>query len=384
MLKIPAAYQAGYEKGRAFDSVLADEYVRHTTVGDPALDPVLEECSSMPPEDLHKYIGAGIEGQDEILRSAPEPLRHFFRNLQEPEWLDHDAFRPGIHTFTKNVILMLTAFVTGVLVEGFSTLISKSFSITGRVASEKRRLRQNNRHMMEIFYPRGLHRGYDGWKLSVRIRFVHSRIRGLLAKHDKWENETWGTPVSAAHLGFAISVFSERLIKYSEMVGAQLSEEEKKSIMDVWRYAGYLMGIPESILYTNAEDARRIQKLTYMVEPDPDETAITVANLLISSIPKVGGITDKEEADRLVLLAYTLSRALIGNRLAEAFRFPKTSTLGTLFLYRMKQRASRLVKDTQLSRFHNFTELLKISVYDERGLSYKMPTAVYTAQSAKW
>ena len=50
---------------------------------------------------------------------------------------------------------MLTAFVTGVLVQGFSTLIAKSFSITGRVAMTKRRLQQNNRHMMDIFFPAG-------------------------------------------------------------------------------------------------------------------------------------------------------------------------------------------------------------------------------------
>ena len=35
---------------------------------------------------------------------------------------------------------MLMAFVAGVLVEGFSTLIAKSFNMTGRVAHTKRRL----------------------------------------------------------------------------------------------------------------------------------------------------------------------------------------------------------------------------------------------------
>ena len=60
-------------------------------------------------------------------------------------------FVRGDAPFHANVDLMLVAFVTGVLVEGFSTLIAKSFNITGRVASTKRRLQQNNRHMMDIF-----------------------------------------------------------------------------------------------------------------------------------------------------------------------------------------------------------------------------------------
>ena len=140
---------------------------------------------------------------------------------------------------------MLIAFVTGVLVEGFSTLIAKSFSITGRVSSTTRRLQQNNRHMMDIFFPGGLYRENDGWKLSTRIRFIHARIRALLNDSEDWNREAWGTPVSAAHLGFAISVFSKRLLEYSLQVGARFSHEERESVMAVWRYSGYLMGIPE-------------------------------------------------------------------------------------------------------------------------------------------
>ena len=384
MLQVPSAYRAGYEKARGFDAALADNYARHITMGDPELDPVMEELSSISPPQLHRFIAAGIEGQDEELRKAPEPLRNFFKNLEDPPWLNHDAFRPGISTFGKNVTLMLTAFVTGVLVEGFSTLIAKSFNITGRVASEKRRLQQNNRHMMEIFYPLGLRRDGDGWKLSTRIRFAHSRVRSLLDKSRDWKHETWGSPVSAAHLGFAISVFSMRLLEHSVAVGAQFTKEETKSVLDVWRYAGYLMGIPESILYTNAEDAKKIYRLGYLIEPPADEDSIAVANLLITSIPKIANMTDEKECNDLVNLAYTLSRALIGNRLADSFNFPKTRTLGTLFSYRMQQRLRRLLKGTQMIRSENFTQLFEISVYEDRGLSYRMPDHVYSSKSSKW
>ena len=383
-LQIPIAYKAGYAKACRSDAVLAEKYVMHTTIGDPELDPVMEELSSLPTRQLHHFIAAGIEEQHEELRKAPESLRQFFKNLKEPSWLDHDAFRPGTFTYTKNVYLMLTAFVSGVLVEGFSTLIAKSFNITGRVASEKRRLQQNNRHMTEIFYPMGLQRENDGWKLSTRIRFVHSRIRNLLAKSDIWEHETWGVPVSTAHLGFAISVFSMRLLEYSKAVGARFTKEEEKSVMDIWRYAGYLMGIPESILYTDADEAKKIYAISYLAEPPPDEDSIAVANLLITSIPQIANMTDEEECQKLLNLAYTLSRALIGNRLANSFQFPKTRTLGALFIYRLKQRALRLLSDTQSVRSQNFTQLLEISVYDEGGLSYKLPNHVLSAQSDKW
>ena len=353
-------------------------------IGDPELDPIMDELSSLPPDELHRYVGAGIEQRDEVLREAPQILRDFFDNLEDPPWLDFEDFRPGIRAFHANVNLMLVAFVTGVLVEGFSTMIAKSFSITGRVASTKRRLQQNNRHMMDIFFPGGLHRNGEGWKLSTRIRFVHTRIRNLLKHSDEWNHEAWGMPVSAAHLGFAISVFSKRLVDYSLLVGANLNEEEQESVIKVWRYTGYLMGIPETILYTTTEEAVKMYKIGYMCEPPADAESIGVANMLIQAIPTVADITDPEEQEKLRELAYRLSRALIGDQLADQFEFPKISTFGTLWMYRMKQRLNRLMTNQQSIRSDNFSQLLQISVYDDEGVSYKMPNHVHSSKSIKW
>ena len=385
MSQAPSAYSEGYAKTRLYDQAAADNYIRHTTIGDPVLDPIMEELSSLSPAVLHHFIWAGIEQQDEVLRKAPQSLRDFFESLDEPPpWLDYDAFRPGVRAFHANVDLMLVAFVTGVLVEGFSTLIAKSFSITGRVASTSRRLQQNNRHMMDIFFPRGLYRENDGWKLSTRIRFVHSRIRTLLDKSEDWNHEAWGRPVSAAHLGFAISVFSQRLLEYSRQVGADLDEEERESVLSVWRYAGYLMGIPETILYTTGAEAQEMYKIGYLCEPAPDADSIAVANGLIQAIPAVADVTDPVERQKLTDLAYRLSRALIGNKLAERFDFPKTPVIGTLFLYRMKQRLQRMLKGDQLVRSGNFTQLLQIAVYDDYGVTYEMPDHEKHSMSNPW
>ena len=387
MLQPPSAYTEGYAKARLWDQARADNYVRHTTIGDPVLDPVMEELSSLPPADLHRFIEAGIEQEADVLRSAPQPLRDFFDHFEEPPWRDSQAFRPGIMVFNENVSLMLVAFVTGVLVEGFSTLIAKSFNITKRVASSDRRLKQNNRQLMEIFYPGGLRRDGDGWKLSTRVRFVHARIRNLLAKSDDWQHDAWGTPLSAAHLGFAISVFSKRLLDYSALVGARFSDEEKESVLAVWRYTGYLMGIPETILYADGAEADKIYRVGYMCEPPPDADSITMANALIQSIPDVAGIADPVEKQKVITLAYRLSRALLGNTLADQFQYPKDWNIGTLFLFRSKQRMQRWFKRWFKKggiRSDNFSQMLQISVYDEGGLSYKMPDHVYASRSSPW
>ena len=384
MTQVPSAYTAQYPKAREHSQSRADNYIRHTTVGDPELDPVMEELISMRPDDLHRFIGAGIEQETETLRKAPRALRDFFDGLRDPKWLDHDTFRPGVRVFHANADLMLVAFVTGVLVEGFSTMIAKSFNITQRVASTSRRLRQNNRQLMEIFYPGGLQRDGDGWKLSTRVRFVHSRIRTLLARSDVWDTDAWGTPLSAAHLGLAIAVFSKRLLDYSQKVGATYNEEEKASVLAVWRYAGHLMGIPDSILYTDGADAEAVYTIGFMCEPPPDQDSADVANMLIRSIPAVANMEDPVEQRKTMALAYRLSRALIGRQRAADFQYPRSLAVGTLPLFRLKQRLQRVLKGTQLVRLGNFTQLLEISVYDEGGVSYRMPDRVRASKSIDW
>ncbi len=384
-IQVPSDYTESYQKARRLDPETADNYIRHTLIGDPELDPIMQDLSSMPPEDLHRFIGAGIEQRDEVVRKAPQVLRDFFKKLEEqPPWLNRRAFEPGVRAFHVNVDLMLVAFVTGVLVEGFSTRIAKSFRITGRVAATKRRLQQNNRHMLEIFFPGGMQRDGDGWKLSTRIRFVHSRIRTLLANSDDWDHDAWGVPVSTAHLGYAISVFSKRLLDYSRLLGTSYNKEERESVMSVWRYAGHLMGIPDTILYTDTAEAENIYKIGFICEPPADADSVAVANTLIQAIPLVAGIEDPVESEELLALAYRLSRALIGNRLADGFQFPKHPTIGTLFAFRTKERIKRLLKGTGWVRAGNFTQLLQISVYDEGGLSYRMPNHVDTSQSIEW
>ena len=177
MMKLPSAYTEGYAKARRIDRETADNYLRHTLIGDPVVDAVVEELASLDPEEAARLIRAGMDQEEEILRSAPQALRAFFLDSPPPDppWLDHDAFGAGIRAFHANAVAILAAFVTGVLIDGFCTLISKSFVRTGRVLDRGvRRLRQNNRHMVELFFPSGLRREGDGWKLSVRIRFIHA------------------------------------------------------------------------------------------------------------------------------------------------------------------------------------------------------------------
>ena len=387
-MKVPHDYEAGYEKARLVDKENADNYIAHTHIGDPVMDAVVEELAPLSQGQIHKFLQAGMDQDRDCMRNAPQLLRDFFLDAPQPDpdWLDHDAFPPGVRAFQRNSVQVLSAFVTGVLIDGFSTLISKSFVQTGRIFDNGVwRLKQNNRHQMEIFWPGGLQRHGDGWKLSVRIRFVHAQIRRLLGQTEEWEHDAWGVPVSAAHLGYSIACFATRTVKHSESLGARYSTEERAGFHDVWRYAGYLMGIPETILFTDETHAQHIYRIGSMCEPPPTTEAIIMTNALVNSAPLVAGIDDREERRKLVdKVIYPVSRALIGKELSDQLKFPTTRLPFTLFWYRIDQHRQTLRTWLRKEGPKNFATLLEASAYDEAGFSYRLPNHAHAERSGEW
>ena len=390
-MKIPSCYAEGIDKAGALDADLTSLYIEHTTVGDPLADALIDELATIEPEVAERFVSAGMDQDEAGLAGAPRRLRDFFTDLEAiPSWVDFDSYMPGIKMFHRNSPLVLAAFVGAVLIEGFATNISKSFFITGRVRdSGVKRLRQNNRHMVEIFMPGGLLREGDGWKLSVRIRLVHAKVRHLLRHSEEWDLEAYGEPLSAAHLGFSLAAFSARLLHHMKRLGARFNDEERRSFLNVWRHSGHLMGIPESILYRNEEEALKLFEVGYLCEPEPDYDSIAMANSLINSAPLVAGITDRVSRNKLSQYVYRVSRALIGSGLADDLRYPNHSSFGVLPWFRLEGHYNRVLeryfpKLSGKSNYANFTGLLEVSEFDQKGISYRLPEDVHAEHSAEW
>lgn len=390
-MRMPNDYLPGYEVGRAIDPARADNYIEHTLIGDPEADAVMDELWRLYPQTYFQLIQACMDEEEGGLRAAPPLLREFFERLETPPaWVDQRAFVPGVRMFHRNSNLILAAFVGGTLVEGFATNIAKSFFITGRVRDRGvRRLRQNNRHLIEIFMPGGLERAGDGWKLSVRIRLIHAQIRRLLNESPEWDSEAWGEPISAAHVGFAITAFSARLLEHMRKLGAVYNDEESRSFMDVWRYTGYLMGIPETILFRDKADALELFRVGLACEPEPEMESTSMANSLINSAPLIIGIEDPKERRSLASYVFRASRALLGEEMADSLGYPHSSSTGFLRLFRLQQRYYRLrarlfPRRSNDSNFTRFTSLLQAAAFDEAGISYRLPDHVYAEESSNW
>ncbi|NKC30406.1 oxygenase MpaB family protein [Falsiroseomonas selenitidurans] len=382
----PSAYHDGHALARRIDPEMADRYLRHTLIGDPQADAAWKAMKGHPAAKQNEWIRLAIEEGPAAIPDAPQALRDLIAEAEiVPPWFDSKATLPACRAFHRDSGMIIVAFVGAVLIEGFATLVSKSFSITGRLVDQGlRRLKQNNRHLVEVFLPGGLDRHGEGWKLSVRIRLMHAKVRSLLAVSPEWDTEAWGTPLSSAHLAAAVAGFSARLMHRAEQVGVTMSQEEQQSFMLVWRYTGRLMGLhpdwdPE---LETMQKALHMIRIGAMCEPPPSMEAIIVANGLINSAPIVSNVTEPAKRRAMARRIYGISRELIGDELADQLKYPPAGRFGALAVLRWTNRAERLLNRVfpALGRRHRmgqFQQMMALSYYADGGLSYRMPAHVH-------
>ncbi len=387
---MPTVYADGWKRGMQADPDRSANYIEHTMIGDPLADTMIDDLETLGNEESERLIRLGMhDRKGDALGGAPASVREFFSHAAEPpDWLDLPSLLPGCQMFFRNGRLVLAGMVGGVLVEGFATNIAKSFFLTGRLRDQGvRRLKQNNRHMLEIFMPDGMEAHADGWTHSVRVRLVHAKIRKLLSESEEWDVAELGVPISAAHVGFAVAAFSARLLKHLKSLGGSFNGEERKSFMAVWRYSGYLMGIPETILYRDEEEALEIFRIGLLCEPPPSLESIVLATSLINSAPLIAGIDNDDERRNLSGYVAQISRALIGNEMADALRYPKSRTFGSLLKFRTANRVERIMDRLMPGRSGAetiLTTLFDVSQFDELGISYRLPDHVHAERSSRW
>ena len=389
-MDIPFAYRSGYDRARALDPDLAARYIEHTVVGDPAADAVIEALAPFDQPQVSRFIQAGMEQDAETLRDAPQPLRDFFNRIEAPPaWFDPASVHAGCRAFHDYSDLFIPAFFV-VTLQNAATLISKAFYTTGRVTTEHglRRIRQNVQHFIEIMLPGALDRQGDGWKLSVRIRLVHAQVRRLIRVSGAWDETVYGAPLSAAHMGIASANFSATMLRQAERLGARLDAEARASFMQIWRYASWLVGTPEALLFEGDETATaELYRIGSVCEPPPNEEAAVIASALLNALPLIAGITDPAAQRSMIAHAHRVCRALLGNELADRLGYPRQRTAGLLAWLRCKRRVyrglHRLSPETARKwRGNNFVFLLGASMLED--LSYRLPDRLKATEASPW
>lgn len=233
-------------------------------------------------KEIEQYIRNGISGNGPI----PESVKKLFTQTQHiPEWLDHNLLKSGAELCMRANIDSLISLRDYCLMGGYDyAYLNKPLIVTEALKKGAvKRLSETLDFWVNATRYNALEIHAKGYEFAIKTRLIHSYARLSIKKHYKdWDTENWGEPINswdmmATYIGFSL-VFLHSLKK----LGNTFSEDEEKGLFHLWKYVGYLLGIPENLMPDNKKQATEYFHLWTSVQPSSDKDSVLLAHSLLN------------------------------------------------------------------------------------------------------
>jgi hypothetical protein len=287
-------------------------------------------------------VQVALEDGIESVSDAPATMVALFDELDTvPGWVDWEQLRRGSVAFWRPGPLVSFVFTTAAIVGGDSGYgITRPQMMTGRFEAKAYiRSSETFRWLMAATSPEGMRRFNEGFKLTVRVRMMHSAVRHGLGASEQWDWDNWGTPICASDQMYALAYsFSTVMIDAFEKLGIRYSAQEREDIYALFSYIGYVMGVSQEYLPLSEATCRDFIARWQAIDPGPDDECRKMIHALIDlATPEepVQGQNLEEVFPALVLrlmpplrlraFMYGLIRYLLGDERGDAVAVPNTA-----------------------------------------------------------
>lgn len=233
-------------------------------------------------KEIEHYIRNGVAETDEV----PESVKKLFTQTQQvPDWLDYNLLKSGAELCMRGNIDSLISLRDYCLMGGYDyAYLNKPLIITEALKKGAvKRLSETLDFWVNATRYNALDLHSKGYEFAIKTRLIHSYARLSIKKHYKeWDTETWGEPINswdmmATYIGFSL-VFLHSLKK----LGNTYSKAEEQGLFHLWKYVGYLLGIPEDLLPENKKQATEYFHLWSSVQPPSDKDSVLLAHSLLN------------------------------------------------------------------------------------------------------
>ncbi len=163
-----------------------------------------------------------------------------------------------------------------------SSAINKPLIFTGALKKgAAKRMAETVEFWVDVTGENALLEKHKGFNTTIKVRLMHALARTSILKSGKWKNEDWGVPLNqwdmlATNLGFSL-VFIEGL----KQLGFNPSPKEINGVFHLWKYIGFLLGIPLHLLPNNETEAIEALFKWTMSQAPADEDTIALAQALM-------------------------------------------------------------------------------------------------------
>jgi hypothetical protein len=213
-----------------------------------------------------------------------DSIKNMFLSMQEiPAWLDKDLIDAGCALSMRSGVNALIALRDYSLMSGYDyAYLNKPLIYTGALKKgAAKRITDTLDFWIHVTRTNALAVNQQGYQYIVRTRMMHSFSRLMIQdKYKEWDHEKWGQPINFADMVATSIGFSLLYLHGLHKLGLSISEKEEQGVFHLWRYIGYLLGIPDHYLPNNKKEATESYYLWTATQSSSDEDSLTLAKAL--------------------------------------------------------------------------------------------------------
>ena len=329
---------------------LSDDLVKETYLKLP-----YPEASAL----IKKYSTSKIsENADE-----PESLKRFFLQMQEvPNWFNEDLANSGARLCMRsgtNALIILRDFV---LMGGYDyAYLNKPLIFTGALKKGAvKRLKDTLEFWVHVTREDALKVNSEAYQLIIRTRLMHSYARLKIKEKGKnWDYEIWGEPINFWDMIATYTGFSLVLMQGLKKLGVKISEKEEAGVFHLWKYIGYLLGIPTEFLPENRQQAVEQLYLWSTLQDQGDEDSVQLAQALLAENLESTIYRYPFQRKLLLNLHQSMNWFLLDREINERMQIPKVAVTAVFpkFIIKANQIAQQIYNLDDPRKYRKLVEI---------------------------
>lgn len=313
---------------------------------DELADAVIREVyQKMGFRSANELIDQTLEHYPAISDNVPESLQqllHAFHCI--PDWLERTKAETGATLCRRAGVNAFIVLRNYCLMGGYeSAAINKPLIFTEALQKgASKRITETTEFWYNATGEQALLQQGPGFKHALKIRLMHAYARVSVEAMSDWDTAAWGKPINhwdmvATNLGFSI-VFLDGL----KSLGIKPTVEEEEGLFHLWKYLGYLLGIPENLLPNTKTEAIRELYLWTMSQPPADADTCSLAESLMNE-PINASFPKRKWQKKLALQVHlSYNQFFLGKTSCQNMGLPKSKLTWVPYLTKFTRSASEL------------------------------------------
>jgi hypothetical protein len=252
-------------------------------IGDPPMDRVVDWMFANGFSESKKIFDRAAADGINTIENPPQVMLDFFRLVEDtPAWVSDDVNDIGAECVSIAGKMGSWVLRDISLAGGYRlSAVNQTLLETGALAKGAgKRLSETAKWWLSATRKGAMRKFAQGYVDTLQVRLIHSLVRRNIAKNKSWDASVYGLPINQSDMCITYHGFSIVYLIGVQVLGVPLTSKQKTSLLELWKYISWLMGVDERFLSADEETLARDLYIHGLTQQGANETSKVLASAL--------------------------------------------------------------------------------------------------------